>query len=60
MKVYCKQTAFVENIKLWELGKFYDYKQQNDYEKEYVYMYVKCDSSRYWVPMDKKKFDKHF
>ncbi len=69
MFVYCKRTGFIENMLAWEKGKMYEYRLPNDYEKEYVYLHIKCDIritspalpiDYIWSPMDKKNFDKYF
>lgn len=58
MKVYCKRTRFFQGDRLWELGKLYDYRLPNDYEKEYVYLYIKFDSN--WLSIDSREFNKYF
>ena len=75
MKVYCKRTYLTQNTNtyqilgksygesyaVWEKGKFYQFRQPKDYEKEVgVYYLIESERESFWNPIKEKEFRKYF
>jgi hypothetical protein len=75
VKVYCKRTYLTQNTNtyqilgksygesyaVWEKGKFYQFRQPQDYEKEVgVYYLIESERKSFWNPIKEKEFKKHF
>ena len=53
--------SYGESYAVWEKGKFYQFRQPQDYEKEVgVYYLIESERKSFWNPIKEKEFKKHF